>query len=830
MPSAVNGILLTAGQCTLIIGLGSVLRRTGAFTEGDVVGINKFLFSVSLPALFFLTLATLDWSDLNFSLLAALCLAKAAVFAFVGAVTYHGTRDASRLGLAGLYSILATQSNDIAIGVPLLGAIFGSKQSSYLYLLAPFQLLVLNPIGISLLKLDRERRRRARAQARRARFSRHVEILRSMATDPIIMSCIIGIIVNLAFGHNALPEVFANTARVLSYTYSGAALFALGLSLRFAVGDGIEVGRVALIVAAKIVLLPLLMASIAQLLSDNFKAFRIAFIYGMLPTAPNVFVFAAKYGLREGFAATTSFVCLLTAVPVLLLAGVAFDVGDSETRNSNRVSLDAGTAASSTSMACAVATLALAYLARQSRPLQSHWLLIVIMTGVALADACVRLTCVHGNASPSARIALEVASLFFSAVIRCYAIVLAHWIYKRASRSAADIPLGIKVHFIVCGACAFYALLCAAVPTLQPTPTTPDINDSNYVRNKFACSTELSVDLLALECVGNLLLGLVTMYWLVVFHRRLSRRLQNRESVTIGDQGAPIIPRPKFSSSAGDLKFLEELDDAESGAASRGSRTGKSADDAEARSEASRHTILLSFLVAGSIFSALSRASTIQRLGSHSEAYLNVITALDLVFNYSSGIIIFVLYCTHPAHRVVLLELRDRIKAALRGRTFRGGTSPQSTAQRHLTAPFLGGRRDRGARAPETVFEDAPDRKRGAPTSLPVESRSGDYRVSLNTGASNRLGIVASKPTSGRSTRASTAKGTPQQVPMPRPQERIPSGTLIQSIAPPSSLPVVSAASLSSDNGGLGARGEYSADAPLLPQPESDGVLAQGEI
>ena len=62
------------------------------------------------------------------------------------------------IGKAGLYSIFVTQSNDFALGYPILKALYGQNHPeypSYLYLLAPISLAILNPIGCILMEIDK---------------------------------------------------------------------------------------------------------------------------------------------------------------------------------------------------------------------------------------------------------------------------------------------------------------------------------------------------------------------------------------------------------------------------------------------------------------------------------------------------------------------------------------------------------------------------------------------------------------------------------------------------------------------------------------------------
>ena len=64
------------------------------------------------------------------------------------------------MGKAGLYSIFVTQSNDFALGFPILKALYGQTNPEYpmyLYLLSPISLAILNPIGCVLMEIDKFR-------------------------------------------------------------------------------------------------------------------------------------------------------------------------------------------------------------------------------------------------------------------------------------------------------------------------------------------------------------------------------------------------------------------------------------------------------------------------------------------------------------------------------------------------------------------------------------------------------------------------------------------------------------------------------------------------
>lgn len=60
-------------------------------------------------------------------------------------------------GRAGILAIFCTQSNDFAIGSPIVNALYHHahpEYAAYLYLMAPLSLAILNPIGYIFLELS----------------------------------------------------------------------------------------------------------------------------------------------------------------------------------------------------------------------------------------------------------------------------------------------------------------------------------------------------------------------------------------------------------------------------------------------------------------------------------------------------------------------------------------------------------------------------------------------------------------------------------------------------------------------------------------------------
>lgn len=98
----------------------------------------------------------LDWSTVNWLFLLAILISKCIVFFAVGIVSLLMTRPLN-FGRAGILSIFCTQSNDFAIGSPIVNALYHHahpEYATYLYLMAPLSLAILNPIGYIFLELS----------------------------------------------------------------------------------------------------------------------------------------------------------------------------------------------------------------------------------------------------------------------------------------------------------------------------------------------------------------------------------------------------------------------------------------------------------------------------------------------------------------------------------------------------------------------------------------------------------------------------------------------------------------------------------------------------
>ena len=128
-------------------------------SDSGAKGLSTFVGTFALPSMIFTSMATLNFKSVNWLFLLAILLAKTIVFVAVLIVTFLVTQPSS-MSKSGLLAIFCTQSNDFALGYPIIVALYSKSQPeypSYLYLLAPISLVILNPIGFLFMELGKRK-------------------------------------------------------------------------------------------------------------------------------------------------------------------------------------------------------------------------------------------------------------------------------------------------------------------------------------------------------------------------------------------------------------------------------------------------------------------------------------------------------------------------------------------------------------------------------------------------------------------------------------------------------------------------------------------------
>jgi len=315
-------------ECFGIILLGFIAGKFSLIRDVEAKGLSTFIGTFSLPALIFVSLCQLNLDSVNWIFLAAVCIAKSVVFfsvLFIAAIISRG----SNVSGAALYAIFCTQSNDFALGFPVLTAIYGKSHPEYpmyLYLLAPVSLAVLNPIGFIIMEIGKNSENHDNNSSSWKIFKK---VTKSILSNPLIVMTFMGILGNLLF-HSAMPSIIHDFMSTLGSAFSASALFLLGL--RMVSSDG-RVGEAKrnlllpfLLVITKSLILPLVTREIISQMNaggndnETEALSNYGFLYGTIPTAPSVFVYATNYAIQTDMIASTITASTFMAAPLMFIS------------------------------------------------------------------------------------------------------------------------------------------------------------------------------------------------------------------------------------------------------------------------------------------------------------------------------------------------------------------------------------------------------------------------------------------------------------------------------------------------------------------------------
>ncbi|OXU22582.1 hypothetical protein TSAR_001784 [Trichomalopsis sarcophagae] len=328
-----DSLYLALVQCFGIIICGYIAGRLEVITRSEANGLNTFVGTFSLPALIFLSMAKLDFSTVNWKFLLAVFIAKSLVFFVVLIVCVISTKP-SNLGRSALFAIFTTQSNDFAIGYPMINALYGSthpEYSAYLYLMAPISLVALNPIGFVFLEINK-RHQSEENRLNGTNLDMFKAIAKGVALNPVLLMTVLGIIGNLIFSHN-LPAIILVVLEVLGNAFSATALFLLGLMM---VGKIHKLKGAALVIpgiliSIKLLVLPLIIRESVVFLSagenstDTSDLSTFGFLYGTIPTAPALFIFTLRYNIDIDLVASAMVVCTFLSAPLMFISAKLID-------------------------------------------------------------------------------------------------------------------------------------------------------------------------------------------------------------------------------------------------------------------------------------------------------------------------------------------------------------------------------------------------------------------------------------------------------------------------------------------------------------------------
>jgi len=340
--ATLEALAYTLIRITSLLLLGYVSARH-LLPPGAQSGISAFVGTLALPALLFSSIAILQWDAVDWTIVAAVMLAKALTLACcvgVGVLITPRPANAGAEILNGaVLALLAVSSDDLGLGLPVMSALYGrgSRYVSQLFVIVPLHNLLVNPALLSLLALGCAQRRSSAGGGRAELGPILRGVLRGLAGNPLVLAVIAGLATNLAGvarrGHapTALPRALAEVSSALGDAYPATVLVLAGMA---SVGSSEpllsarSLATPALAVLLKCAVFPLATRTLALALgplvsgaATPTETLDFAFLYGTLATSNVALVIASCYELAPktvGLVAATLSLSKLVGFPPAL--------------------------------------------------------------------------------------------------------------------------------------------------------------------------------------------------------------------------------------------------------------------------------------------------------------------------------------------------------------------------------------------------------------------------------------------------------------------------------------------------------------------------------
>lgn len=309
-------VMVSLVPVVLLIALGYLLGRLGWVKATSVRDLSNIVFLVLTPALLFRTMSQVRVQDLNLQTIAVYFTAAGLLFAATLLWQGFSTLGAAR-ALAHCFS------NNIMVGVPLVGVVFGQEGLVTLFTIISVHALILMTAATLVFELAVMHQQHAASGGPRSYRSMAITVGRALKNG-IIHPIPLPIICGLLFAQTGLqlPELLDKPLAMLAQALGPVALMLVGITLFYS-----AVGRYARqasrIAAIKLLVHPALLLAVGWLWGLRGMPLVVLTTAAALPVGANVFLFTQRYevGREEVTAsiAVSTSLALLT-IPLILLA------------------------------------------------------------------------------------------------------------------------------------------------------------------------------------------------------------------------------------------------------------------------------------------------------------------------------------------------------------------------------------------------------------------------------------------------------------------------------------------------------------------------------
>ena len=305
-----TGVLGGFGALAAVIAVGWLVGRTGILGPEAPGILSRLSFYVAAPALLFLTLGRADAAGVvSVALVASAGSAVVTALLYAGIAWWRWRLPAAEITAGALAASYVNAGN---LGIPV--SVYVLADASYVAPVLLFQVLVMAPVGLGVL---------AGSRTDGGTGTSWRTLLLQPLRTPVVIGCALGLAV--AAAGVALPDVVVEPVELVAALAVPAALLAYGMTLHGASRPGVGplAGQVWLAVALKVITMPAIAYTLGRWVADLDGITLLAVtVTSALPTAHNVFVYAATYDRGTLLARDVILLSTVLSVPVLIAIAV----------------------------------------------------------------------------------------------------------------------------------------------------------------------------------------------------------------------------------------------------------------------------------------------------------------------------------------------------------------------------------------------------------------------------------------------------------------------------------------------------------------------------
>jgi malonate transporter len=281
-----NPVLSALLPVVFVIAIGYIAGKLSWIRAEATKDLSNLVFLVLTAALLFRTMSRVHISELDFAPVAIYFAVAGMLFAVLLVMWGRDSRSAV-LALASIFS------NNVMIGIPLVGLAYGESALVLLFtLISLHSLVLLTSVTVVLELLQAHEMAQMGNAPSQQRWHTVWQAVKSAVIHPVPLPIIAGLLYSLSGW--TLPDVVDRPLLLLGNAFGPVALLLVGVTLAQVRLQGQWLGALQ-VAGLKTLVHPLLMASAGWGLGLRGQDLTVLVVAAALPVGANVFLFSQRY-------------------------------------------------------------------------------------------------------------------------------------------------------------------------------------------------------------------------------------------------------------------------------------------------------------------------------------------------------------------------------------------------------------------------------------------------------------------------------------------------------------------------------------------------------